>query len=53
MDRFNNQTTQWRNKGGITKINVYYNSNDRCLVGLKVTYGEPPMDTSRNAGLAI
>ena len=38
-ERFANQTTQWLDKGAITKITAYYSSSRKCVQGLKMTYG--------------
>lgn len=37
--RYEDHTEQWQKFGQITKINLYYSWNFRCLQGFKATYG--------------
>ncbi|GBF88056.1 hypothetical protein Rsub_00768 [Raphidocelis subcapitata] len=39
MERFTNQTAQWRSKGAITKVDAYYSHTNKCIAGMKMTYG--------------
>jgi hypothetical protein len=36
---YHDHTAQWKKFGQITKINLYYSWNFRCVQGIKVTYG--------------
>jgi hypothetical protein len=39
LERFSNQTGQWRSKGAITKVDAYYSHTNKCIAGMKMTYG--------------
>eukprot|EP00878_Enallax_costatus_P018682 GHUV01019681.1.p4 GENE.GHUV01019681.1~~GHUV01019681.1.p4 ORF type:complete len:128 (+),score=33.17 GHUV01019681.1:846-1229(+) len=41
------QETQWRSKGDITKINMYYDDQDECVRAVKPTYGYKATDALR------
>lgn len=36
---YHDHTSQWKKYGQITKINLYYSWNFKCVQGVKVTYG--------------
>ncbi len=56
LDRFTNQTAQWRTKGPVTKVVGYYSSAAKCIQGLKVSYGYGAADArllGQEAGLSL
>ena len=48
LERFSNQTAQWKAKGPITKINAYYSPATKCVAGIKITYGESAWGAGRH-----